>query len=73
MHHPLPHTLPPMPSARWPLLAAIRTRVLDAWRTLLMDERTRYLSQSANAGELEQRLRQWDDYCVNRAWQRTLW
>jgi hypothetical protein len=45
--------------------------LLAWWRTLHLDDRTRFLGEARDAVELEQRLRQWDDDRVARAWQHT--
>ena len=50
---------------------ALAERLAAWWRAFCMDERTRFLSQATSASELEQRMRQWDDHCVNRSWQHT--
>lgn len=76
----MPHPLSSFPSPRSPTAAPspsphlLRTLVAGLfawWRTLQLDERTRFLSEARNAVELEQRLRQWDDHRVTRAWQHT--
>ena len=53
------------------VLRDLGVRLSAWWRTFCMDERTRFLSQATNTSELEQRMRQWDDHCVNRSWQHT--
>lgn len=75
-----PHTLHAPPSApscapRRPTSPrrSVVTWLHDTLRALLRSEREQYLSQSGSHAELEQRLRQWDDYCVQRSRNRSLW